>query len=245
MWNAGGVSSTQYPGQQLPPQGWYPDPAGQAAERYWDGQSWTTATRSAPQTDWRSQPGGWVPDQRFAGMVSGPCTADGVPLAGWWSRVGAMIIDSLLISLVALIAAIPLWPQLSAGFTAWWNDAIRAAQVGGSMPDYTDPSYQIMGTYWILFAVTRVTHFLYSLGMQMWRGGTLGMLALRLRVSPVDRGVDHHGLAIGQAAIRNLAYQVMGVFWPVMLINVLLPLGNSKRQTLHDMAARTQVVKIG
>lgn len=26
---------------QLPPAGWYPDPAGQASFRYWDGQRWT------------------------------------------------------------------------------------------------------------------------------------------------------------------------------------------------------------
>lgn len=32
-----------------PPAGWYPDPSGAAAERYWDGIGWSTEfTRSAP-----------------------------------------------------------------------------------------------------------------------------------------------------------------------------------------------------
>ncbi len=33
--------------QQLPPAGWYPDPAAPDAQRYWDGQAWTTHTHSA------------------------------------------------------------------------------------------------------------------------------------------------------------------------------------------------------
>jgi hypothetical protein len=31
-----------------PPPGWYPDPAGQAGSRYWDGVKWTTHTQPAP-----------------------------------------------------------------------------------------------------------------------------------------------------------------------------------------------------
>jgi hypothetical protein len=31
------------PGAMTPPAGWYPDPAGSNARRYWDGQAWTAA----------------------------------------------------------------------------------------------------------------------------------------------------------------------------------------------------------
>jgi hypothetical protein len=30
---------------ELAPAGWYPDPSGQASERYWDGRSWTESAR--------------------------------------------------------------------------------------------------------------------------------------------------------------------------------------------------------
>lgn len=33
--------------EQLPPAGWYPDPASPDAQRYWDGQAWTSHTHSA------------------------------------------------------------------------------------------------------------------------------------------------------------------------------------------------------
>jgi hypothetical protein len=33
------------------PAGWYPEPGGQRAERYWDGQQWTPATRARPRAE--------------------------------------------------------------------------------------------------------------------------------------------------------------------------------------------------
>lgn len=39
-----GVSIFQQRAPALPPPGWHPDPWGQAAQRYWDGASWTQHT---------------------------------------------------------------------------------------------------------------------------------------------------------------------------------------------------------
>lgn len=33
----------------LPPAGWYPDPLGRKASRYWDGQAWSNELREADQ----------------------------------------------------------------------------------------------------------------------------------------------------------------------------------------------------
>jgi hypothetical protein len=39
------VPSRQSPTGMLPPPGWYPDPSGARAQRYWDGARWDSATR--------------------------------------------------------------------------------------------------------------------------------------------------------------------------------------------------------
>src|SRR5688500_7784117 len=66
---------------QAPP-GWYPDPGAPPGVtpllRWWDGGRWTEHLQHPPQP--ASRPG--------------PTTEDGQPLAGWWWRVLAWVIDS-------------------------------------------------------------------------------------------------------------------------------------------------------
>lgn len=40
--------------------GWYPDPAGSSAQRWWDGQQWTDQLQAAPQPSF-AQPGSGAP----------------------------------------------------------------------------------------------------------------------------------------------------------------------------------------
>jgi len=236
------VSATNTPSSpQLPPPGWYPDPLTMGQQRYWDGAAWTDQV--APPTP--PPQIGYQPHQPASYPARfGATTADGVPLAGWWSRVGGLLIDSLVMGVVVSVAGTPFSDSISVGLEAWLEDAIRAIEAGGVMPLYTDPQYGLVSPLMSLMLLSLAINLIYSTGLQIWKGGTLGMLALGLRVVPVGHGRQHDGLPLGVAIVRNIAYQVIGALLILPLINVLLPLFNAKRQTLHDMIARTQVVKI-
>lgn len=137
------------PGRHAAPGGWYPDPARDGQERYWDGWQWTRNTRpqeqSAPvggygqtgygQTGYGApdqgqpnpygqpgqygQPGGMQPAWG-QGQPVVPTTADGVPLATWGRRLLAYLIDWILLSLVTNVIA-----QVT-GLTAALNGALGA-----------------------------------------------------------------------------------------------------------------------
>ena len=75
-----------YPGA---PPGWYPDPAGGPAQRWWDGYAWNEATRPAPEQSGADAPGGEAGEAgRDAGQDEGQPGGDpgGYPGAppGWY-----------------------------------------------------------------------------------------------------------------------------------------------------------------
>ena len=80
-----------------------------------------------------------------------------------------------------------------------------------------------------------------------WRGATPGKMAVGLRVVPVDEGRSTAKLTWSAVTIRALFWTVPNL-WPMLIvvrvIDVLMPLWNPKRQALHDLVAKTQVVKI-
>lgn len=247
------MSNTDPIGRPAPRPGWYPDPLDAARERYWDGQSWTHELRNPAEiqpatSTWQPRQQPVAPSDNWAGgasmaAVQGPQTTDGYPLAGWWQRVGANLIDGLAILALTLLAGAPLLPGLVDAFQGWYSDAWYAATVGRSMPDYTDPKYGIIDSYTTIFLINRGVGMLYSTALQVTKGATLGMLALGLRVVPEGEGTRQRGLPLMTAIIRNLVFGVAGLFWVAQLVNCLAPLATRKRQALHDMPARTQVIK--
>ena len=72
-WHTGPMSSTP----QQPPPGWYPDPAGTDAERFWDGVAWSQSTRDKP----RPAP---MPDEASGSSYS----SYGAPTAGQGQQQG-------------------------------------------------------------------------------------------------------------------------------------------------------------
>ena len=173
-------------------------------------------------------------------------TADGVPLADWGRRVGASLLDTLVLVVVAIPVMIGLdvFPIIGSG----------------SVSGPTNGIYEIFS-----LAIA----FLYNGLLLKLAGATLGQLACGLRVVPVDQGRAVRSLSARAIVMRILFYSVvpslvsfaasalrntgsLPMLWIALLVsgagsvytllNVLWALWDPKRQCLHDKVARTQVV---
>lgn len=260
---------------------WYPDPADARLERYWDGTQWTRNTRlppgevpsapipqaqRQPVTDFRPRPG--VPDPRAipgpmpyrtqAGFAPGPgrMTADGVRLAGWWSRLAALILDYLLITIVQTIALMLFGQRILTAMRAWESDVLAAINSGSADIPLTpaDPRYGIT-TWWYVYNVALLlAQFLYATLMMHYKGATVGQLMMGLRVVHSGQGRARFGLGWSTSIVRNAgwlfcqAFSIiprLSTFGVVLtLANGLWPLFNPNRQALHDLLARTQVISV-
>ena len=266
------------PGRHAAPSGWYVDPINRANERYWDGWQWSRTTRpnenAAPPAPagptWSPQPApgpgqqpyGQQPQQPYgqqpygqpghpAGAYGGKpvaLTADGVPLAGWWWRALAIVIDALIVGVVSSLLVLPIYLRLASSLGDYFSSAMEAAQAGRPMPPQPDVNALLTGSdQLILVAVGFAVHTLYLVLFLRWRSATPGKLVAGLRVVPLDRGRSTEKLGWSTVVTRALVWTVPNLqtfLVVVRIIDVAMPLWNPKKQALHDAAAKTQVVKI-
>lgn len=230
------------------PAGWYPDPApqqpGQPQQlRYWDGRSWTEHVHQAQPVPYAAE-----------GLAQGPTTPDGVPLSGWWRRVGAYLIDGLIVGIAASVVTIPKQIQMQKDL----NDLMRrfqasagatgTADLGTFFHDYLDILLPMLK--WSALAAF-VVWSVYSALMLRFKGATVGKMALGIAVRLRDRP--------GQLPWSNIVTRILvqqGVLLtsvvPVVYLALiwfpyldsLWPLWDKKNQALHDKAAKTNVVRV-
>jgi uncharacterized RDD family membrane protein YckC len=193
-----------------------------------------------------------------------PTTADGQPLAGWWWRALGWMIDVL--ALVVLTLPITWLPQreLDRDLALAQYDVQRTLDAGEpvAFSDFWDPFVQAYLDQWLPLIVLPLLEVVaYHGGFLRWRGATPGKAALQMRVrlretdgrlpwgSVVARiGVQYvlaqllalAALVAGSLAVLGLLYLALFVF---ALADALWALGE-RRQTLHDLAARTVVVRL-
>src|SRR3954447_5471935 len=217
-----------------------PYPGQPPTQRYWDGGSWTMHV--AP-----------VPWPYAAQVASGPTTPDGVPLAGWWQRVGAFVIDSLVISVVNVIVTLPLQISMQRKMQALvarldTTEPGRTPDFGRFVRDYLDILLPLIT--WSALA-TLAGWAIYSALMLRFKGATLGKMVVGLQVRLRERPGQLPWSAIGLRILVQFGYLLSAVvpllylslFWYPYL-DCLWPLWDKKRQALHDKAARTNVVRI-
>ncbi|MFB4315237.1 RDD family protein [Actinomadura sp. 21ATH] len=163
----------------------------------------------------QGQPYGGVPGYG-AGSYGG--------LASRWARLGAVVLDNLLIGVVSTVLSLP--------FIDW--DAL------------TDPNAAASGGYiagnLVSSGISTVLGFLYFWLMHARSGQTLGKMALGIRVvREQDGGAIGSGTAAWRYGVQILLAIPCGLG---SLLDALWILWDPRKQTLHDKAAHTLVVKV-
>ncbi|KRF24303.1 RDD family protein [Phycicoccus sp. Soil803] len=249
----------QFPGQGHPPQ--YPGQGGTQAPSpspvpgQAPAQPPATGGWSAPPTPQPGQQnpqfpgspqGGWNAPT-YGGVQRVATTPDGQPLASYWQRVGAFILDGIIQFVLMLVLGG--W-FLFKGFEPVWDELVTAMDSGdpGAFDRITADNVNF--GYILAFGViAAVITFGYAVFFLSRTGATPGKAAVGISVRLRDRpGV----LSVGDAAKRTslqAGLSLLGnipllgnLFSLVALVDLLWPAWDERRQALHDKLARTNVV---
>ena len=227
---------------------------GQRPDQQYGGQQYGAQQPSQQYGDQQPAPPGYGPNQPapyraapLGGSAQAAYTADGVPLSGWWWRALAVCLDWLFVSILVAIPAFPIYQRMVGAMTAYLEEVFRATQAGQPAPPQLDPTTLLSRSDQLaLLAIQIGVALLFHIAFLRWKGATPGKLICRLKVVPVDQGQSPEPLAWGSVVVRAMIWVLPGISAYLMLfraLDVLFPLWQPKRQALHDLAARTQVIR--
>jgi len=178
---------------------------------------------------WSGSPGYTSPAPPGAGGP--PPAVVGAPgrpvLSGWWRRVGAALIDGVIIAVGALIVLAVLG---AAGLGVDGNGGAAAFVVA------------------VLFAVLviAVVALLYAPAlMARTNGKTLGRMAMGIRVIRADGGEMSFGFAmLREVLVKALLVGAISsfTFGLAYLLDVLWPLWDEENRALHDFVVNTRTI---
>lgn len=170
-------------------------------------------------------------------------TPDGIVLSGWWRRLVAYVADGMLVAIAVQLVLLPM--QLS----------LPGSWLGSIPPDLASDAWgsPLSPAWWYALAsllATVAASAVYSIVMHARLGWTLGKRLTRIRV----RHRLHERLpTVREAAVRWAVQLAPAAFatapWlaaPASIwttIDGLWPLWDARRQSIHDRAAGTSVVR--
>jgi uncharacterized RDD family membrane protein YckC len=170
------------------------------------------------------------------GQISGgdPSTSGQAPYATWGIRVGGYLIDTV-IFLVVLVILLILFRHSTA-----LEVHLMARRGNGTQRRHIST---------VPFLVTGVLYIVYGTVLcGSSRGQTVGMAAVGLRAVRAETfGTLGYGRALARAVVEGvlrlveLLFVLLGVIW---LLDMLFPLWDSRRQTLHDKVAGSVVLRL-
>ena len=150
---------------------------------------------------------------------------NGHELAGYWARIAAYLIDSILVSVGVLAVLLVVKPELF---------------------DHSPEKAPFAILLTILLSL-RGVQFLYEALLLARDGQTLGKKALKIRVIRSDgQDLDIMSSITRPFFLHCLAFfqLLLGFPWMFAFLDYILIFSNKQRKCLHDILARTRVVRI-
>ena len=211
--------------------GWYQadgDPPG--TTRYWDGTQWIGEPVHTPAAP--SSPGGYA----SYGAPTGPA----LKLASPGSRIGARLIDILILAIIAIAFFVPVITDVVNDIDALGSNP-SDAQVERIITDAIEDNIGRLG----LFGIVGILWDFLWVGLL---GGTPGKLMLGLRVARADNGAHPPGW--GKAALRALN-RLLGLIpgfggliaGLIGLASLIMLFADNQHRTVMDRVASTVVIK--
>jgi uncharacterized RDD family membrane protein YckC len=180
----------------------------------------------APPPGGPPPPSGGPPPPAPAGGDTPTTTPPGAaaqPYAEWWKRVVAALIDGVILYIVNIIVS-AIFGLDTAGDVTRGGTGLFARFVVGNL---------------VLLAIG-VLYYVLLNGSE--RGQTVGKMALKIAVRDDATGAR---AGYGKAFIRYIVGAVLFLLCIVPgVIDLLFPLWDPKKQTLHDKAASTVVIDV-
>lgn len=240
------------------PAGWYPDPQQPAPgappqQRYWDGQAWTEHVAPIAPQPTHAVPtasDGQYPTT-YAAQPAPLTTPDGVRLAGWWHRVGAYVIDGLILSVIVVILAYPFVQDVITAMGDFLDQTMTAVDNGSPTPSSTQFGLDIAGAAFAIAAISLAVNLVYTIAFLTWKRATPGKLAVGLRIRlretpdlPLSAILLRWATQTGGPGLLGLVPIVGTVSSAFVVLDALWPLWDNNNQALHDKVAKTNVVRV-
>ncbi|MEM7109739.1 MAG: RDD family protein [Bacteroidota bacterium] len=154
--------------------------------------------------------------------------------AGFWLRFVALLIDSIIITLLYFFIVTPIFAALGFGFATAAEDI-----QSGNMTE--EEALGLIGVVTGIFAtvglIIQIIYILYFALMESSKfQGTVGKMVVGIKVTDSNGG----RVSFGSAFIRNLGKILSQI---IIYIGFLMAAFTEKKQGLHDMIANTLVLR--
>jgi uncharacterized RDD family membrane protein YckC len=176
-------------------------------------------------------PGQYPGQQPYQQMQ--PMSPQGRPLAEWWKRLLAYLLDSLVVGVPATII------MAAIGVGAFAGSDLECDPVTGVCTGDTTGFFVVYLTSYLVIGALAFAYLTFMNGSE--RGQTVGKMALKIQVRDEVTGGP---IGYGKASVRTLIYLLLSLFTCGIgfLLDGLWPLWDPKRQALHDKPAGSLVV---